>query len=190
MERRGTIGTVTEREKMLAGERYDPLDPDLTAGRRRSQATVIEFNNEPDEARRMELLSGLLDAIGEQTIVVPPFFCDYGTQIRIGADCFINTNAIFLDCAEIRVGDHCQIGPGVQVLAADHPREPELRLADIELARPVTIGENCWIGAGAILCPGVSVGDHTVIGAGSVVTRDVPERVVAAGSPCRVIRQL
>ena len=181
---------MTEREKMLAGEPYDPLDPGLTAGRTRSQATVIEFNNEPDEARRMDLLAGLLGAIGEQTIVVPPFFCDYGAHIRIGADCFINTNAIFLDCAEIRVGDHCQVGPGVQVLAADHPREPELRLDDIELARPVAIGFNCWIGAGAILCPGVSVGDHSVIGAGSVVTRDVPSRVVAAGSPCRVIRQL
>ena len=190
MERRGTIGAVTEREKMLAGEPYDPFDPDLTAGRTRAQATAIEFNNEPDETRRMELLAGVLGAIGERTVVVPPFFCDYGAHIRLGADCFINTNTIFLDCAEIRVGDHCQIGPGVQVLAADHPREPELRQAHVELARPVTIGENCWIGAGAILCPGVSVGDHSVVGAGSVVTRDVPSRVVAAGNPCRVIRRL
>jgi maltose O-acetyltransferase len=181
---------VSEREKMLAGEPYDPSDPDLTAGRQRAQAMTIEFNTEPGEARRMELLAGLLGGIGAETVVVPPFFCDYGVHIRLGADCYINTNAIFLDSAEIRVGDHSQIGPGVQVLAADHPREPELRQADIELARPVAIGENCWIGAGAILCPGASVGDHSVVGAGSVVTRDIPARVMAAGTPCRVIRDL
>ncbi len=181
---------VNEREKMLAGEPYDPLDPDLTAERVRAQAVVIAFNAEPDEDRRMAMLGELLGEIGPETVVVPPFFCDYGANIRFGTDCFVNTNAVFLDCAEITVGDHCQFGPGVQVLAADHPREPELRLADVELGRPVVIGTNVWIGGGAILCPGVTIADHSVIGAGSVVTKDVPERVVAAGNPCRVIRQL
>ena len=113
---------------------------------------------------------------------MPPFFCDYGAHIELGADCFVNSNAIFLDCAEIRVGDHCQIGPGVQVLAADHPREPELRLADIELARPVAIGENCWIGAGAILCPGVTSAITRWSGRAASSPRDIPARVMAAGT--------
>jgi maltose O-acetyltransferase len=184
------VEAVNEREKMLAGEPYDPLDPDLAAARARAQAAVIAFNSEPDEGSRMAMLGELLGEIGPETVVVPPFFCDYGANIRLGTDCFLNANAIILDCAEIRVGDRSQFGPGVQVLAADHPREPERRLADVELARPVTIGTNAWIGGGAILCPGVTVGDHSVIGAGSVVTKDVPERVLAAGNPCRVIRQL
>ncbi len=181
---------MSEREKMLAGEPYDSSDPDLAASQERAQATVIAFNAEPNSGRRMELLTDLFGSIGEKSVVVPPFFCDYGTHIHLGTDCFINTGAIFLDCAEIRLGDRAQLGPGVQVLAADHPREPERRAQNIELARPVSIGENCWIGAGAILCPGVSVGEHSVVGAGSVVTRDVPARVVAAGNPCRVIREL
>ncbi len=175
---------------MLAGEPYDSSDPDLKASQERAQATVIAFNAEPDTTRRMALLAGLLGSIGEKSVVVPPFFCDYGTNVHLGVDCFVNTGAIFLDCAEIRLGDRTQLGPGVQMLAADHPREPERRAQNIELARPVSIGENCWIGAGAILCPGVSVGAHSVVGAGSVVTRDVPPRVVAAGNPCRVIREL
>jgi maltose O-acetyltransferase len=181
---------VTEREKMLTGEPYDSSDPDLTASRERAQAMIIAFNAEPDAGRRLALLADLLGTIGEKSLVVPPFFCDYGTHVHLGVDCFINTGAVFLDCAEIRLGDRVQLGPGVQVLAADHPREPELRMQNIELARPVSIGENCWIGAGAILCPGVIVGEHSVVGAGSVVTRDVPARVVAAGNPCRVIREL
>jgi maltose O-acetyltransferase len=184
------VEVVNEREKMLAGEPYDPLDPDLAAGRVRAQGAMIEFGSEPDEARRMAMLGELLAEIGPETVIVPPFFCDYGVNIRIGTDCFINTNTVFLDCAEIKVGDHSQLGPAVQVLTADHPRDPELRLADVELARPVIVGANVWIGGGAILCPGVTIGDHSVIGAGSVVTRDVPERVIAAGNPCRVIRQL
>ena len=181
---------VNERAKMLAGGPYDPHDPDLVAGRARAQSVVIAFNSEPDEGRRLAMLGELLGEIGPETVVVPPFFCDYGVNIRLGTDCFLNTNTVFLDCGEIRVGDRCQLGPGVQVLAADHPREPERRLADIELSRPITIGTNVWIGGGAIICPGVTIGDHSVVGAGSVVTRDVPERVLAAGNPCRVIRQL
>ncbi len=181
---------MTEREKMLAGEPYDPFDPDLLVGRKRAQETVIEFNAEPAEERRLAIIGALLGAFGERSLIVPPFFCDYGVNIRLGYDVFVNTNAVFLDCAEITVGDHARLGPGVQVLAADHPREPALRAADIELAFPVRLGTRCWIGAGAIICPGVTVGDHSIVGAGSVVNRDIPDRVMAAGNPCRVIREL
>lgn len=181
---------MTEREKMLAGEPYDPFDPDLLAGRRRAQETVIAFNAEPDEDRRLGMLRGLLGSFGERSLIVPPFFCDYGTHLHLGYDAFVNTNSVFLDCAEITVGDHARIGPGVQVLAADHPREPELREQDVELAFPVRIGARCWIGAGAIVCPGVTIGEHAIVGAGSVVTRDIPARVMAAGAPARVIREL
>jgi len=181
---------VTEREKMLAGEPYDPFDPDLLAGRRRAQEAVIEFNAEPAEERRLAIIGGLLGEFGERSLIVPPFFCDYGVNIRLGYDVFVNTNSVFLDCAEITVGDHARLGPGVQILAADHPREPELRAADVELAFPVRLGNRCWVGAGAIICPGVTVGEHSIVGAGSVVNRDVPDRVMAAGNPCRVIREL
>jgi maltose O-acetyltransferase len=181
---------VSEREKMLAGEPYDPFDPELAAARRRAQETVIAFNGEPDEGRRLQMLGELLGSFGERSEIVPPFFCDYGANLHLGYDSFVNTNSVFLDCAEITIGDHARLGPGVQVLAADHPREPELRAADVELAAPVRIGARTWIGAGTIVCPGVTIGEHSIVGAGSVVVRDVPERVMAAGNPCRVIREL
>ena len=175
---------------MLAGEPYDPLDPDLLAGRQRAQQRLSAFNTESGEARRLEVLRDLLGKIGERSLIVPPFFCDYGTNISLGDDSFVNTGGIFLDCAAITIGDRTQIASAVQVLAADHPREPELRAADVEFARPVTIGANCWIGAGAIVCPGVTIGDDAIVGAGSIVIRAVPPRVMAAGNPCRVIRAL
>lgn len=175
---------------MLAGGPYDPADPELVAARAAAQAALIEFGNEPEEGRRMEIIGGIIGSMGQDCLIVPPFFCDYGTYVLLGEDVFVNTRCVFLDCAEICIGDHTQFGPGAQVLAADHPRDPARRLDDGELTSPVTIGSNCWIGAGAIVCPGVSIGDDTVIGAGSVVVRDVPSRVVAAGNPCRVIREL
>jgi len=181
---------MSEREKMLAGGPYDPLDADLAAGRAAAVATLIAFNNEPDEVRRMEILGEILGSVGPDCEINPTFYCDYGTHIHLGADVFVNSGCVFLDCAEIRVGDHSQFGPGAQLIAATHPTDPALRLADGELSAPVTVGSNCWIGAGAIVCPGVTIGDDTTIGAGSIVVRDVPSRVVAAGNPCRVIRQL
>ena len=181
---------MSEREKMLAGEPYDALDPELVEARAVAIARLMAFNNEPDEAVRSVMLEELLGSIGPQSAVVPPLHCDYGAHVHLGTDCFVNAGAVFLDCGEITIGDRSQLGPGVQLLAADHPIEPEKRLGDVEFSQPISIGENCWIGGGAIVCPGVSIGDHSVIGAGSVVTRDVPSRVVAAGSPCRVIRQL
>jgi maltose O-acetyltransferase len=181
---------MTEREKMLAGEPYDPLDPDLTEGRNRARATMARATAEPDPERRQQIYASILGAMGERAFVEAPLFCDYGTYVLLGDDCFLNTGCVLLDCAPITLGDRVQVGPAVQLLAADHPREAALRAADVEFARPVTIGADVWLGAGSIVCPGVSVGEGTVIGAGSVVVRDVPAAVVAAGNPCRVIREL
>ena len=175
---------------MVRGLPYDALDPDLVASRRAARAAMDEFNAEIDEARRMGILAGLFGSFGAGSFVERPLFCDYGTYIHLGRDCFINTGAVILDCAPVTLGDRVNVASGVQLLAADHPREAALRAQRVELARPVTIGDDAWIGAGAILCPGTSVGEASIVGAGSVVTRDVPSGVMAAGSPCRVIREL
>jgi maltose O-acetyltransferase len=181
---------MTEREKMIGGEAYDAFDEELTERRRVARAQSARINAELDEERRGTLLSELFGAFGEGSFVEVPFFCDYGDLIKIGREVFLNTNCVILDCAAVTIGDRTQIGPGVQILAADHPREIELRASKIEFARPVTIGADVWIGGGAIVCPGVSIGDGSIIGAGSVVTKDISAGVVAAGNPCRVIRRL
>ena len=175
---------------MLAGEVYEPLDPELVAGRRAARALIQELNAELDEERRMGRLAGAFGSFGEGSFVEVPIFFDYGDNIYLGRDVFINANAVILDCARIDLGDRVQVATGVQILAADHPREAARRAADEEFARPVTIGEDVWIGAGAILCPGVEVGAGSVIGAGSVVAKSIPAGVMAAGVPCRVIREL
>jgi maltose O-acetyltransferase len=175
---------------MLTGELYFPADPELIAERRRCEALIRTFNAEPDEARRMELLRSLLASVGPDAVVMPPFACDYGYNLSLGPQAFINYGGVILDCAPVSIGGKTQIGPGVQILACDHPREPELRRQDRELAFPVSIGANVWIGGGAIVCPGVSIGDDAIIGAGSVVTKDIPAGVVAFGVPCRVVRSL
>jgi maltose O-acetyltransferase len=181
---------VTEREKMLAGEVYDPMDPDLVAARRAARAMLEEFNADLDEPRRMALLAGSLSGFGAGSFAERPLRFDYGTNITIGRDTFLNYGVVILDCAEVRIGDRVNVAPNVQLLTADHPREPQLRAQGIEFSKPVSVGDDVWLGAGAILCPGVSVGDGSIVGAGSVVTRDVPAGVLAAGNPCRVVRQL
>jgi maltose O-acetyltransferase len=182
----------TEREKMLAGEPYLSTDPELSAARLRARRLVRRFNDsEPDdEAGRRRLLAELLGSAGPEPWIEPPFHCDYGVNIHVGARLYMNFGCVVLDCARIEIGDDAFIGPGVQIYAATHPVEPALRLHGPEMARPVTIGHQVWIGGGAILLPGVTIGDGTTIGAGSVVTRDLPPGVVAAGNPCRVIRPI
>lgn len=172
----------SQKDRMLAGELYQAADPEIEADQRRTQTLLRAFNGGDDAA-----LPALLGAIGEGTVVRAPFHCDYGFNIRLGAGVFVNFGCVFLDVVGIEVGDLCQIGPAVQVYAADHPRDPELRRAGWELGRPVRIGCNVWIGGGAILLPGISVGDDAVIGAGSVVTRDVPAGATVAGNPARVL---
>jgi len=181
----------TEREKMLAGELYDPLDPELV--RRREQArTLCQALNaapESDEPTRRRILTALLGEGGDSAWVQPPFFCDYGSNIELGERVFFNFNCVVLDVCPVRIGDYTLVGPAVQIYTATHPLSASLRRSR-ELARPVEIGSDVWIGGGAIILPGVRIGARAVIGAGSVVTRDVPEGVLAVGNPCRVVRAL
>jgi maltose O-acetyltransferase len=181
---------ATEKDKMLAGELYRASDPELVAERRRCRSLLRAFNTQPDEEQRLAVLRELLGGIGGGTLIQPPFACDYGYNVSIGGDAFVNFNAVILDCAPVTIGDGAQIGPGVQLLAADHPRDAQTRRDLLELARPISIGSNVWLGAAAIVLPGVSVGGDSIIGAGSVVTRDVPNGVLAVGNPCRVVRTL
>jgi len=183
--------TRTQRERMLAGDLY-VADEQLAVEGRYAMALAARFNavaaQDPAEGQR--LLRELLGAIGEESVVRAPLFVDYGKYIRIGARCFVNFGLVALDVAPIVIGDDVQIGPNVQLLTPTHPIEPELRRAKLEAAQPITIGNNVWIGGGAIVLPGVTVGENSVIGAGAVVTRDVPASVVVAGNPARVLRTI
>ena len=180
------------RERMLAGDLYLADDPELGAAALRAFDLMDEFNATPirnfDERRR--LLTELLGEVGDCTEIRPPFYVDYGSHIRMGARCFANFGLVALDVAPITIGDDVQIGPNVQLLTPTHPVEAEPRRAKWEAAEPITIGDNVWLGGGAIVLPGVTIGENTVVGAGSVVTRDLPANVVAVGNPARVVRTL
>jgi len=177
---------------MRAGELYPGDDPELNRELDERQAMVAALNALPDvrSAERAAALAELLAAIGEDTFVRPPFYCDYGDGIRIGARTFVNFNCTMLDGAPIEVGDECLIASGVQLITATHPVDPVPRRAAWEQALPVTIGDGVWLGAGVLVCPGVSIGENTVVGAGSVVTHDLPAGVVAYGNPARVAREI
>ncbi|MGB8405866.1 MAG: sugar O-acetyltransferase [Mycobacterium sp.] len=180
------------RERMLAGDLYLADDPDLSRDSKRAQRLTHLINAlDPTELdRRNRLLGELLGAFGEGSEIRPPLQCDYGYQTTIGARTFANWGLILLDVARISIGDDVQIGPNVQLLTATHPLDPGPRKDKWEAAEPIVIGDNVWLGGGVIVCPGVTIGADTVVGAGSVVTRDLPSRVVAVGSPARVIREL
>ncbi|MEU3440564.1 sugar O-acetyltransferase [Streptomyces griseoincarnatus] len=182
----------TNLERMLAGDLYIADDPEI--GRRleramrlaaRYQAAYLE---DRDQARAV--LTELLGSVGEDVEIRPPLFVDYGSNITVGARTFVNYRLTALDVAAITIGEDCQIGPNVQLLTPTHPVEPQPRRDKLEAARPITIGDNVWIGGGAIVCPGVTIGDNSVIGAGAVVTKDVPANVVAVGNPARPVRSL
>ncbi|HSK48238.1 MAG TPA: sugar O-acetyltransferase [Coriobacteriia bacterium] len=183
---------ASERDKMLAGELYSASDPSLEEDRRACRLTLEWFNasSVAEPERRRDALVELLAEIGADTIVEPPLHCDYGYNFTIGARCYINTGVVALDCAAIRIGDDVQIGPRVQLLAATHPVQPDVRRTGLEYAKPITIEDGVWLGGGVIVCPGVTIGADSVIGAGSVVLEDIPPQVVAVGSPCRVVRRL
>lgn len=183
---------MTEREKMLAGKLYVAADPDLRARRARARDLIALYNQtrQGDADRRRELLEQLMGRCGHNVWIEPPFYCDYGENIELGDGTYLNFGCVFLDCARIRVGANVFIAPYVQLYAAHHPVIAAERIKGPELASPITIGDNVWLGGGAIVCPGVTIGANTTIGAGSVVTKDVPESVLAAGNPCRVIRSL
>jgi maltose O-acetyltransferase len=176
----------SERARMLAGEPYDAFAPELVAARTRARALLARYNAAPDEKLLMELFG----RVGAGTVVEPPFHCDYGDNIGVGERFYANVGGVFLDCAEITVGDRVLLGPCVHVYAATHPLDAEARRRGLEYALPVTIGDDVWIGGAAVVLSGVSIGDRAVVGAGSVVTRDVPADTVAAGNPCRPLREL
>ncbi|WP_411852610.1 sugar O-acetyltransferase [Stenotrophomonas sp. LGBM10] len=180
---------LTEKDKMLSGQPYRPGDPQLQAEMAAAKAWMVRYNAAlaASPAARRELLRERLGAVGEGAVIRPPFHCDYGSHIHLGRDVFLNYNCVILDVAEIHIGDGTQIGPAVQIYAADHPRDPQQRAAGLESARPVRIGRNVWIGGGAILLPGVEIGDDAVVGAGSVVTRNVPAGATVVGNPARVV---
>lgn len=178
------------RERMLAGEPYLASDPELGALGLAAQELTDAYNatTAHQHAERRALLERLLGSIGEDTSIRPPLHVDYGTQISIGSGCFVNWGLVAADVATITIGDHVQIGPGVQLLTPTHPVEPGPRREGWEGGRPIVLGDNTWLGGAVVVLPGVSIGADTVVGAGSVVTRDLPPGVVAVGNPARVVR--
>src|SRR5918992_1092838 len=181
----------SERDKMLAGELYDPLDSELVQARERARdlCQQLTVTRERDRDARRRILIDLFGKGGDSVWMQPPFYCDYGSNILLGERVFFNFNCIVLDVCPVTIGDFTLFGPAVQIYTATHPMDAELRRKQ-EFAKPIAIGSDVWVGGGAIICPGVRIGSRSVIGAGSVVTRDVPEGVFAAGNPCRVIREI
>jgi maltose O-acetyltransferase len=181
----------TERDKMLAGELYDALDPVLVADRYRARDLCQKLNASRDEEEevRRDLCRQIFGKGGDSVWMQPPFYCDYGSNIELGERVFFNFNCVVLDVCRIRIGDFTLFGPAVQILTPMHPLNAALRRKQ-EYGKPIDIGSDVWVGGGALILPGVTIGSRTVIGAGSVVTRDIPSDVFAAGNPCRVIREL
>ena len=182
---------MTERDKMLTGELYNALDPDLVAARERARDLCQALNQTRESERelRRSLLRDLFGAGGDTVWMQPPFYCDYGSNIYLGRRVFFNFNCIVLDVCEVRIGDYTLFGPGVQILTPVHPFNAAVR-RERESGKPVEIGTDVWVGGGALILAGVHVGSRAIIGAGSVVTRDIPADVFAAGNPCRVIRDI
>jgi maltose O-acetyltransferase len=181
--------TKTEKQKMLAGELYRPGSAELAADEAANKAWLVRYNAALalPASERHALLSEHFGQVGKGAVIRPPFFCDCGYNIRLGDGVFLNFNCVILDIVEVSIGDRTQIGPAVQIYAADHPRDATTRRDGLEFGRPVRIGSDAWIGGGAIILPGVTIGDNAVIGAGSVVTRDVAPGQTVAGNPARPI---
>jgi len=177
----------SEKEKMLAGEPYRPGDREVLADQAATKAWLVRYNAAlaKPAAERRALLAERLAEVGEGAVIRPPFHCDFGYNIRLGRNAFLNYNCVILDVVEVAIGEGVQIGPAVQIYSADHPRDPVQRRQGLEFGRPVRIGRHAWIGGGAIILPGISIGDDAVIGAGSVVTRDVSPGATVMGNPAR-----
>ncbi len=186
------MAAKTERSKMVGGQLYDASDPELVRGRVRARQLVGRYNatGQEEDAERRAILAELLGAVGDGAWIEPPFHCDYGWNITLGDRAYMNFNCVILDCARVEIGALTKLGPAVQLCAATHPVDPAGRATGLESALPIVIGRNVWIGAAAIVGPGVTVGDNSVIGAGAVVVKDVPANVIAVGNPCRVLREL
>jgi maltose O-acetyltransferase len=181
----------TERQKMLAGEMYDPLDPELVAARSRARDLCQQLNStrESEEAERRHVLRDLFGKGGDSVWMQPPFYCDYGANIQLGKRVFFTFNCIVLDVCPVTIGDFTLFGPAVQIYTPLHPFDAAQRRRE-EFGKPIAIGLDVWVGGGAIILAGVRIGSRSVIGAGTVVTRDIPDAVFAAGNPCKVIREI
>ena len=183
----------TEKEKMINGEPYYPFaDDTLTEERNRAKELCFEYNSLPPSKRaeKNEILRKLFGKTAENFLIESDFNCDYGYNIEIGENFYMNHNGIILDCAKVKFGDNVFIGPNCGFYTAIHPIEPKQRISALEAAKPITIGSNVWFGGNVVVLPGVTIGDNSVIGAGSVVTKSIPAGVVAVGNPCKVLRQI
>ncbi len=182
----------SEKQKMLAGEMYDPADPELLKERERARRLVRLINQtaETEGEKRVELLKELFGSTGKVLYLEPTFRCDYGYNIHVGENFFANFECVILDVCEVRFGDNCMLAPGVHIYTATHPLNPAERNSGREFGKPVTIGSNVWIGGGAIINPGVNIGDNAVIASGAVVTKDVPKNAVVGGNPAKVIKMI
>lgn len=183
---------LTEKEKMLAGEAYQAGDNELANDRLKAREIVFEFNNLPPKQikQRKQLIKKLFGKTESMFYLEPPFRCDYGYNIEIGDHFYSNFNLVILDCAKVSIGHHVFIGPNVAIYTAGHPLHSHLRDQEHEWAQPITIGNSVWLGGNVVINPGVKIGNNTVIGSGSVVTKDIPDNVFAAGNPCKVIREI
>lgn len=181
----------SEFKKMLAGEPYDPFDSELVSARQRARDLCRKLNQTPEseQAAQRQVLQELFGTGGDSVWMQPPFHCDYGSNIHLGTRVYFNFNCVILDVCEVHIGDYTLFGPGVQILTPLHPLDAASR-REKEYGKPIVIGADVWVGGGALILAGVCIGAKTVIGAGSVVTRDVPDGVLAAGNPCRVIRDI
>lgn len=182
----------TEKEKMLAGEMYNPSDPLLVKERTEARRKVRRYNQtlETEMKERTQLLKQLLGSMGDNVFIEPDIRFDYGSNTHVGENFFANFNCTILDVCEVRIGDNCMLAPGVQIYTATHPLHPTERNSGKEFGKPITIGHNVWIGGSAIINPGVTIGDHVVVASGAVVTKDVPDAVVVAGNPAKVIKKI
>ncbi|MBP2079142.1 sugar O-acetyltransferase [Oceanobacillus polygoni] len=182
----------TEKEKMISGEMYNPADPELVQDRTEARRKVRIYNQtlETEGEKRTNILKELLGSTGENIYIEPTIRFDYGYNTHVGDNFYANFDCTFLDICEVRFGDNCMLGPRVQIYTATHPLHPIERNSGIESGKPITIGNNVWIGGSAIINPGVTVGDNVVIGSGAVVTKDIPDNVVVGGNPARIIKQI
>ena len=183
---------MTEKEKMISGQPYFANGKELFTERQNAKEMVFDFNNShPKELKfRSEIIKKLFGKTEKGFYIEPPFRCDYGYNISVGKNFYSNYNCTILDCAEVKIGDNVMLAPNVSILTAGHPIHHEMRNTGMEYAFSITIGNSVWIGGNVVINPGVSIGNNTIIGSGSVVTKDIPDNVIAVGNPCKVMRQI
>ncbi len=183
---------MNEKEKMITGKLYNPFDPELIEMRRSARELTDQFNSTPSSEveKRVKIIKQLFGETGKEVLIEPSFRCDYGWNIFVGENFFMNFDCVILDGCEVRFGDNCMVGPQVGIYTATHPVDPELRKKMLEFGKPVTIGHNCWIGGMACIKPGITLGSNVVVAAGTVVTKSFGDNVVIGGNPARVISSL